>query len=173
MTDWVVFSWYVANLGAAAGGVCLRAHSPRKLSKWRLPCNEVGCWLLSVAERMVAAAALSSRSMQTSFFYAPRHFLAHFWTLPLLLLLLLPSKPLINMHQSVAKQAAPTAINSPSSVTIISQASLHSIAQILPEEKTASSKSLFAPWHLHSPALSAIREDKCYASIPMLDCSSS
>ena len=80
MTDWVVFSWYVANLGAAAGGVCLRAHSPRKLSKWRLPCNEVGCWLLSVAERMVAAAALSSRSMQTSFFYAPRHFLAHFWT---------------------------------------------------------------------------------------------
>ena len=30
MTDRVVFSWYVANLGAAAAGVCLRAHSQPK-----------------------------------------------------------------------------------------------------------------------------------------------
>ena len=41
MTDRVVFSWYVANLGAASSDVCLRAeHSPRKLSKWLPPCNE-------------------------------------------------------------------------------------------------------------------------------------
>ena len=98
--DRVVFTWYVvANLKEARPKVFL-------------------------AMKLANATSSSRRSMQTSFFYAPRHFLAHFWTLPLLLLL--PSKPLINMHQSVAKQAAPTAINSPSSVTIISQASLYS-----------------------------------------------
>ena len=66
---WLI--WVLLPLVSACG----RTVSPRKLSKW-LPCNEV--WLPTAAElsggqtkRRMVAAALSSRSMQTSFFLCP------------------------------------------------------------------------------------------------------